>query len=111
MDNGETAEVIEYLTEHQCYGGWGGVDYEHYFSKRLAASYPREIVEMYWKEVSYYVGLGKEKNYSHAVGVLKEIKKIMKNNWSEEWDSRYKAFLEEHSRKKLLMGALERAKL
>ncbi len=112
MDKDETAEVIEYLMEHQHYGGWGGLDEGHYFSKRLAGSYPREIVEMYRKEVSYYVSLGKEKNYSHAVGVLKEIKGIMKRNkWTDEWDVEYRAFLEEHKRKKLLLGALERAKL
>lgn len=62
IDKDETKEVIEYITHHQQYRG-GGVDYAHYFSKRLSDKYPREIVEMYWKEAAFYVSLGKEKNY------------------------------------------------
>lgn len=107
MDKGETKEVIEYITQHQQYRGWG-LDQGHYFSKRLSAGYPREIVDMYWKEAAFYVSLGKEKNYDHAVGVLKEIRTIMKKNkWIDEWNDRYKAFLEEHRRKKLLLRSLE----
>ena len=107
MDKGETGEVMEYITQSKQYGGWG-IDAGHYFSKRLSGKYPRKIIEMYWKEVSLYVGLGKEKNYQHAVTVLKEIHKIMKKNqWSEEWETRYNAFLNEHKRKKLLLKALD----
>jgi len=107
IDKGETKEVMEYITQHQRYGGWG-LDQGHYFTKRLSGEYPREIVDMYWKETAYYVSLGKEKNYSHAVSVLKEIRTIMKRNkWTEEWNAGYRAFLEEHRRKKLLLRALE----
>ena len=107
MDKGETKEVIEYLTQHQQYRGWG-LDQGHYFSKRLSDEYPQEIVDMYWREVAFYVSLGKENNYSHAVGVLKEIRTIMKRNkWTEEWSVEYRTFLEEHRRKKLLLKALE----
>lgn len=107
IDKGETKEVIEYITQHQQYRGWG-LDQEHYFSKRLSGEYPREIVDMYWKEAAFYVSLGKEKNYYHAVGVLKEIRIIMKRNkWTDEWDARYETFLKEHRRKKLLLRALE----
>ncbi len=107
MDKGETKEVIEYLTKNQQCSGWG-LDQGHYFSKRLADIYPREVVDMYWKEVACYVGLGKAENYNHAVVVLKEIKKIIKKNkWTDEWNDKYKAFLEEHKRKKLLLKALE----
>ena len=107
IDKKETKEVMEYITQHQQYREWG-LDQGHYFSKRLSDEYPREIVEMYWKEVAFYVGLGKEKNYSHAVSILKEIRIIMKKNrWTEEWISRYNTFLEEHRRKKLLLRELE----
>ncbi len=107
IDKNETKEVIEYITKHQQYRGWG-VDQGHYFSKRLADEYPREIVEMYWKEIGFYVGLGKEKNYTHAVKILKEVRNIMqKNKWTEEWIDKYNAFLEEHRRKKLLLRELE----
>lgn len=111
LDKNETGEIIEYITQHEQYRGWG-VDEEHYFSKRLSGEYPREVVEMYWREVAFYVSLGKEKNYSHAVSVLKEIRSIMKKNkWPEEWNMRYSSFLEEHRRKKLLLGQLEKFKM
>lgn len=107
MDKGETKEVIEYITQHQQYSGWG-LDQGHYFSKRLSDEYPREVVDMYWKENAFYVSLGKEKNYAHAVGVLREIRTIMKRNkWTDEWNVRYKAFLDEHRRKKLLLKVLD----
>lgn len=110
MDKGETREIIEYITQHQQYRGWG-LDQGHYFSKRLSGEYPREVVDMYWKEVTFYVSLGKEKNYGHAVRALKEIRTIMKRNkWMDEWNGRYKTFLEEHRRKKLLLMALESIK-
>lgn len=107
IDKNETKEVMEYITKHQQYRDWG-IDQGHYFSKRLSDEYPREIVQMYWKEIASYVGLGKRENYAHAVGVLKEVKSIMKKNrWTEEWICKYNAFLEEHRRKKLLLKELE----
>lgn len=110
MDKGEKKEVIEYITQHQQYRGWG-LDEGHYFSKRLVDEYPREVVGIYWKEIAFYVSLGKEKNYARAVEVLKEIRTIMKRNkWTEEWNIKYNTFLEEHRRKKLLLKALERMK-
>lgn len=109
MDKGEKKEVIEYIAKHQQYGGWG-LDQGHYFSKRLSAEYPREVLDMYWIEVGFYVSLGKEKNYNHAVDVLKEIRTIMKRNkWTDEWNTKYNTFLEEHRRKKLLLKALDEA--
>lgn len=87
--------------------GWW-IDNGHYFSKRLAKEYPREIVGMYWREIAFYISLGKEKNYSHAVSVLREVRAIMKNNkWTDEWNNRYHTFLEENRRKKLLLRELE----
>lgn len=110
IDKRETKEVIEYITQHPQHGGWG-LDQGHYFSKRLSGEYPREVVAMYWREVAFYVSLGKEKNYAHAVGVLKEIRTIMKKNkWTDEWNAKYNTFLEEHRRKKLLLKALESMK-
>ena len=108
LEKGESREVLEYILHHQQYRGWG-IDNGHYFSKRLVKEYPREIVEMYWKEIAFYVGLGKEKNYYYAVNTLKEVRKIMKNNrWTDEWDKRYHIFLEESGRKKLLLKELEK---
>lgn len=110
MDKNETKEVIEYIAEHQQYRGWG-MDEGHYFSKRLAGQYPREVVEMYWNEVGVFVRMGKLENYRHAVKVLKEIRKIMRRNkWGDEWERRYGEFVQVHGKKRLLMGELERFK-
>ena len=78
-------------------------------SKALAAKYPQDIIDLYWKEVKYYINLGKEKNYLHAVIVLREIRQIMKKNrWTEDWNNYYAKFLEENHRKKLLIKELEK---
>lgn len=109
LDKNQPKEVIEYLTNSPQSGklGWR-LDEGHRFSKRLSEQYPREVVEMYWKEVDFYVGLGKEKNYNHAVSVLKDIQKIMKRNkWQDEWNIKFQNFLEQHKRKKLLLKELE----
>ena len=107
LDKNETKEVMDYILHPGQYGGWG-IDQGHYFTKRLSGQYPREIVELYWRETASYVKLGKETNYARAVGVLKEIRQIMKSNrWTDEWKTRYQAFLEEHRRKKLLLRLLE----
>lgn len=106
LEKGQSKEVLEYILHHQQYRGWG-IDSGHYFSKRLVKEYPREIVEMYWKEIVFYVGLGKEKNYYYSVRVLSEVREIMKSNkWVDEWNNRYHIFLEENRRKKLLLKAL-----
>ena len=84
-----------------------------YHETKIKSSYLKIIVvvDIYWKEIAFYVSLGKEKNYARAVEVLKEIRTIMKRNkWSEEWDIKYNTFLEEHRRKKLLLKALEHMK-
>lgn len=108
LEKGQSEEVMKYVIQHQQYQGWG-IDAGHYFTKRLVVQYPREVVELYWKEVAFYVGMGKEKNYRYAVIILKDIQKIMKNNkWSDEWNMRYKEFLEEHKRKKLLLKELNK---
>lgn len=107
LDKNETKEVMDYIRHPGQYGGWG-IDKGHYFTKRLSARYPKEIVELYWKETASYVNMGKEANYARAVSVLKEIRQIMRSNhWTDEWKARYQAFLEEHRRKKLLLKLLE----
>lgn len=107
IEKNEMKEVMDYILHSGQYGGYG-LDQGHYFTKRLSGQYPREIVELYWKETASYVNMGKEANYARAVSVLKEIRQIMKSNkWTDEWKTRYQAFLEEHRRKKLLLRLLE----
>lgn len=107
LEKGETGEIIEYLMQNPQHGPWG-LDAGHRLTKKLKDKYPGEVTELYWREAAYYVSQGKEKSYSQAAGVLKEIRNLMKkNNMAEEWSRRYGAFLEEHKRKRLLLKALE----
>ena len=63
----------------------------------------KAYMEAYDKALESYAGA-----VARAVGVLKEIRQIMKSNrWTDEWKTRYQAFLEEHRRKKLLLRLLE----
>ena len=107
LEKEQPEEVMEYLLKHRMYRGYG-IDEDHYFTKRLTDKYPREVVEMYWEETAFYVGLGKEQNYFRAVGILKEIRQIMKvNGWNEDWERKYDSFINQHRRKKLLVKQLE----
>lgn len=109
MENEKTEEVLAYIKEHLQFNNWYWIDNNHQYSKVLANKYPQDIIKLYWKEVNYYVSLGKEKNYCHAVSVLREIRQIMKKNkWTEDWNRRYQQFLEENRRKKLLIKELEK---
>lgn len=107
LEKDESSEVLEYVLK-DTRDPASGLDSGHYFSKRLAGKYPREIAERYWREVNYYVSLGKENNYCRAVDIMREIRVIMmKHLWKDEWYRRYQAFLEEHRRKRLLMKVLD----
>ena len=109
IEKGKTEEILEYLKQHLNFWDWQRIDDKHRYSKALAAKYPQDIIELYWKEVKYYINLGKEKNYRHAVSVLREIRQIMKKNrWTEDWNNYYAKFLEENHRKKLLIKELEK---
>ena len=109
IEKGKTEEILEYLKQHLNFRDWQRIDDKHRYSKALAAKYPQDIIELYWKEVKYFINLGKEKNYRHAVSVLREIRQIMKKNrWTEDWNNYYAKFLEENHRKKLLIKELEK---
>jgi uncharacterized Zn finger protein len=74
----------------------------------LAKTYPDKIIEMYWNEVRFLMQVNKEKNYIKSVGILNEIKAIMKmNKQTDLWNKQFKAFVETHRRKKLLMKAID----
>ncbi|MCM1119650.1 MAG: hypothetical protein NC543_09855 [bacterium] len=109
MDKRETEDVLAYILQHPNRGEWDDIDADHYFSKRLADQHPREVVEMYWNEVNEFVGRRRAKNYGHVVGVLKEIKEIMRGNkWDEEWERRYGEFLRGNEKKRALMREVGR---
>lgn len=107
LEKDDTGEIIEYLMQNPQQGAWG-LDAGHKLTKKLIDKYPGEVAELYWREAAYYAAQGKEKNYSQAAGILKEIRKILiTHERSAEWSRRYGAFLEEHRRKRTLMKALE----
>lgn len=106
MEKGNVTEVLECLAERRQFLK-GGVDAGHHFSKQLASGYPQEIAELYWKEVDFYIQLGEQENYSHAVDVLREIHEIMeKNSWTDEWNERYNEFIRDSIGNPLLIAEL-----
>ena len=108
LENENTKEVLEYLLKTTNRRSFSNIDYGHRYSKKLSKFYPNEIIELYWKEVRFFVNMGKRKNYSHAVNVLKEIKSIMTNNdQKDDWKMMFRELKEEHSRKRLFMEALK----
>jgi uncharacterized Zn finger protein len=107
LENENTKEVLEYLLKTRNRRSFNNIDSGHRYSKKLSKFYPNEILELYWKEVRAFVNMGKRKNYSHAVNVLKEIKTIMSNNdQNDDWKMMFHELKEEHSRKRLFMEAL-----
>jgi uncharacterized Zn finger protein len=107
LENENAKEVLEYLLKTTNRRSFSYIDSGHRYSKKLSKFYPNEILELYWKEVRAFVNMGKRKNYSHAVNVLKEIKTIMSNNdQKDDWKMMFRELKEEHSRKRLFMEAL-----
>lgn len=108
FENENTKEVLEYILKTTNHRSFSNIDSGHRYSKKLSKIYPNEILEMYWKEVRLFVNMGKRKNYSHAVNVLKEIRTIMiKNNQKDKWEKMFDELKENHSRKRLFMAAIK----
>lgn len=108
MENSNTKEVLEYLKKKQGFMGWNNIDEEHRFSKPLSKLYPEEIVELYWREARFNLNSKKEKGYSRAIAVLKEIQAIMqRNKQADEWKRRYAELIREHKKKRLFMSMIE----
>lgn len=112
LENGNMAEVLEGIQNEKTFNYWNSIDNGHKYSKILAKYYPDEILGMYWREVNWYIDKGKEKNYRHAVSVLKEIRAILKRNkMNEEWKVRLLGLKRDHGRKRLLMKAMDDGRL
>ena len=107
LEEGNEEEVLTYLNERAPYDDFWAFDYKHKFSRRLAEKFPREIINYFQKECECYCAMGRNKNYCNAVSILKEIKKVMKqNNFQEEWEKYFAEFKERHKRKRNLLKLL-----
>ena len=83
------------------------MDYNQYFSKRLAEKYPNEILELYWEKVNNYLHISNNKNYELAVSFLKNIKTLMKKNDRQaEWEAKFRELKDKHKRKRNFMDLL-----
>lgn len=112
LENGNMVEVLEGIQNEKTFNYWNSIDNGHKYSKILAKYYPDEILGMYWREANWYIDKGKEKNYKHAVSILKEIRAILKrNNRTEEWKVKLLRLKKDHGRKRLLMKAMDDGKL
>ena len=107
MRKGRMKEVLDYILQARGFGSWSNADSGHKYSKQLEKTYPREILEYYWKETEYYTCGGKRETYARAAGLLSDIQKLMaQNGWKAEWEKCYADYLERHKRKRLLMEAI-----
>lgn len=104
LEQGNEKEILNHLNERIPYDDYWALDYKHKFSRKLAGKFPMEIIKYYQKECEAYCAIGKDKNYQNAVAVLKDIKKVMKQNGlQEEWKIYFDEFKERHKRKRNLM--------
>lgn len=95
-------EVLDYLQKNLY------IDRDHYFSEKLLSEYPKEILELYWKEAQDYANMGQRHNYDSCVSVLSIIKKIMySGNWEDEWKIKFEAFFEKNKKKRLLVERMK----
>lgn len=95
-------EVLDYLQKNPY------IDRKHYFSEKIASEYPKEILELYWKEAQDFANLGQRHNYDYCVSVLSSIKKIMdNNNWKDEWKIKFETFFEKNKKKRLLVERMK----
>ena len=108
METGREAEVLEYLqTERSQYDFWD-LDYDQYFSKRLFAKYPEEVLALYWRDVHTLLQVSKNKNYGMARNLLQVIKPRMKQiGKTEEWNRQFAELKETHKRKKNFMAIIQ----
>ena len=111
LNEGNYEEVLEFL-KHKPTDFYGlRVDSNHRFSRQLAPIYPKEICAMYWEECELLCAFSNQKNYMAAVRILHEIKALCHDHGMEQdWENDYAAFLERHSRKRILMDVLAKEK-
>lgn len=101
METGREEIVLKCLQKSGCRCDYWGIDYDQYFSSRLVAKYPNEILDLYWKEVESLLRVSNNRDYETAVSFLKKIKALMKKNKKqEEWEEKINALKETHKRKK-----------
>lgn len=109
MDTGREKEVLKYLQDAGCRYDYWGIDYNQYFSSRLAQFYPDEIVQIYWREVEGLLRASNSKNYETAVSFLRKIKALMKKNKKQaEWEEKFSELKETHKRKRSFMALVSK---
>lgn len=108
---GRKEEALEALMADKTYASQdryvNRLDQNHQVSSKLLADYPEEIQKRYWMEAAA-CGLNKDR-YADCARVLALLKSIAQNRGTlKEWEERYKAFVDEHKRRRYLMDALRR---
>lgn len=101
METGQEDVVLTFLQSAPHRYDYWNVDYNQYFSKRLAEKYPNEILELYWGNVNDLLAVSNSKNYDTAASFLKKIKALMKKNGRmEEWEIKFRELKEKNKRKR-----------
>ena len=106
IDEGNTEEVLDFLKKSSLRSGYYyGLNYGHYLAEQLASDYPKDVADMYWRECESLCTTSNKNRYMRATYILKEIKSICeKAGLQQEWAVAFDSFMENHSRRKLLMG-------
>lgn len=108
METGKEDIVLKYLQDQRSGYDFWDIDYDQYFSRRLASKYPDEVLELYWRDVNALLNVSKNKNYEIAVRMLSKIKSIMKKNKrKDEWEKQFAELKEKHKRKKNFIALLD----
>lgn len=108
MDEGMTKEVLDTITEQKGFPAWNHPDAGHRYSMQLEKVYPKEIARYYWEEARRLTGASSRDNYQACVKLLNRIQPLMEENgMKSQWRAMYASFLEQHSRKRLLMGYID----
>lgn len=108
METGREKIVLKEIQNSICRYDFWDVDYNQYFSSRLAKKYPDEILELYWKDVNELIRVSNNNKYKIATGLLKQIKEIMgENGQKSQWVSLFDEFKDKNKRKKNLIAMLK----
>lgn len=102
-----TIVLLELQSQNHFYHEYNTIDQGHRYSKQLLKVYSQEILAFYWQEVDSVTRKDKRGNYRHAVKLLKEIHKAMKElHLESQWEVQYQEFVVNHKRRRLLMEML-----
>lgn len=88
---------------------YGNVDSGQYFSKRLFAGYPDEVLALYWRDVHTLLQVTRNSNYEAATDRLAIIRSCMKQiGKTQEWNRQFEELKEKHKKKRNFIAMVQK---